>query len=478
MPPRIGLPIGFRLRVDSRTLRYDDGRVLLGGSPRRALRLSDAGAGLAARLLAGEPVRTRADAALARRLVDAGIAHPVPPHDAPQFEVVVPVYADHASLDACLTAIGDGCTVTVVDDGSPDPRAIAGVAAAHGARLVRLPVNAGPAAARNAGASTCTAEAIAFVDADAVAHTATLQQVAAHLADPLVAAAAPRVCPDARDASGLLRAFASAASPLDLGNQPAAVAPGGRVAYVPSTVLVVRRTALLDVGGFNESLRYGEDVDLVWRLLAAGHRVRYDPDAQVLHHEPGTWSTWLRRRYRYGTSAGELARRHGDRAAPLVIAPAPAATVALALAGAPALAGAVAVTTAWRLRRRLRAAHVPAHDATRAALVAPAATALAASRWTTQLWAPLLLTAGARSRRARLAVAAAICAPPAVEWLVRRPAVDPLRWTVAFWADDAAYGLGVWRGCVRARTARALLPALPRRNTVATTTPAGHRPET
>ena len=478
MPESIGLPAGFRLRVDSHTRRYDDGRMLLGGSPRRALRLSDAGADVAARLLAGEVVRTRAEGALARRLADAGMAHPVPPPQSTQLEVVVPVYADHASLDACLTAIGDDIAVTVVDDGSPNAKEIADVAAVHAARLVRLPVNAGPAAARNAGARMCTSDAIAFVDADAVADTATLQQIAAHLCDPLVAAAAPRVCPDVSAADGMLQAFAAAASPLDLGPRPAAVAPGGRVSYVPSTVLVVRRTALLDIGGFDESMRYGEDVDLVWRLLATGHRVRYDPDAQVRHREPRTWSTWLRRRYRYGTSAGELARRHGDRAAPLVIAPAPAATVALAVAGAPGLASAVAATTAWRLRRRLRAADVPADDATRAALLAPVATALAASRWATQLWAPLLIAAGARSRRARLAVAAAFVAPPAVEWNVRRPALDPVRWTLAWWGDDAAYGLGVWRGCLSARSTRALLPASPQRDIVHVTTPAGHRPET
>jgi hypothetical protein len=226
-------------------------------------------------------------------------------------------------------------------------------------------------------------------------------------------------------------------------------------------VLVVRRSALLAVGGFVESLRYGEDVDLVWRLVAAGLRVRYDPAAQVQHAEPTTWRRWLRRRFAYGTSAGELARRHGDRAAPLVVAPAPAAVVALAVCGQPAAGTAVAAATAWRLRRRLRAAHVPARDATSAALVAPAATALAAARWATQLWGPVVVAAGLRSRRARPAAVAALVAPPLAEWVRRRPAIDPVRWTLAVWADDAAYGLGVWRGCLAARTTRPLRPRVP-----------------
>ena len=462
MPDRNALPVGFRLRPDPRTRRHDDGRVLLGGSPRRALRLSDAGADVAERLLSGQPVRAGAEATLARRLVDTGIAHPVPPAAALALEIVVPVYADAASLDRCLAALSCDVPVVVVDDGSPDADSIAAAVAAHNARLVRLSRNQGPAAARNAGAATCTAEVVAFVDADATADVATLQQVAAHLADPLVAAVAPRVCPQT-SATGVLRAFTLMRSPLDLGMRAAAVTPNGHVAYVPSTTLVVRRSALLAVGGFDESLRYGEDVDLVWRLLAAGLRVRYDPAAVVQHGEPSTWSRWLRRRFAYGTSAGTLARRHGERAAPLVISPAPAATVGLMVAGAPALAAAVAASTAWRLRRRLRAADVPAADASRAALLAPTVTAVAASRWATQLWWPALLTAAARSRRARPAVAAAFVAPPLVEWLARRPAVDPVRWTLAFWADDAAYGLGVWRGSITARTTRALWPRVPSR---------------
>ena len=56
-------------------------------------------------------------------------------------------------------------------------------------------------------------------------------------------------------------------------------ARAGRVAYVPAACLVVRRAALGE--GFDESLRVGEDVDLVWRLDAAGWLVRYDAGVVV-----------------------------------------------------------------------------------------------------------------------------------------------------------------------------------------------------
>ena len=463
------LPVGFRLRVDERTRRHDGGRLLIGGAPRRVLRLTDRGAATARRLLDGQPVTGTGDAALARRLLDVGIAHPVPVDSALTVEVVIPVYDDTTALERCLSSLGTDVGVTVVDDGSADAVAVAAVADLHHATLVRQPRNSGPAAARNAGAGRCTSDVIAFVDSDAVVDATTLRRVAAHFSDPLVAAVAPRV-QSLDTARGVLGAVARHWSPLDLGSSAGRVVAAGRVAYVPSTVLLVRRDAFAAVGGFDESMRYGEDVDLVWRLAAAGAVVRYEPTSVVRHAEPTTWSAWLRRRFAYGTAAAPLAQRHGDDAAPLVVAPAPLAAVALAVAGAPFAGGAVAAVTAWRLHRRLRAADVPSADAMSAALVAPVQAGLGAARWVTQLWWPALLLAASRSRRSRAIVSVAIAAPPLVEWAKRRPTLDPLRWTAALFVDEAVYGLGVWSGSIRERTWRALLPRVrvPRRDTPTT----------
>ena len=47
---------------------------------------------------------------------------------------------------------------------------------------------------------------------------------------------------------------------------------------------------------FDPALRVGEDVDLVWRLVAAGLAVRYDPAVEVEHDEPTTWPDLFERR--------------------------------------------------------------------------------------------------------------------------------------------------------------------------------------
>jgi mycofactocin system glycosyltransferase len=317
-----------RVVLDERVRRYDRGRVLVGGGG-RIVRLTDAGA---ATLGAPPP-------ALARRLVDAGLAHPLPARvENPDATIVIPVRDRPAELDRCVAALaGAGAGVVVVDDGSRDAGAIADVCRRHGARLLRRDQAGGPAAARNAAIARVETELVAFLDSDCVAPPDWIRDLAGHFDDPRVAAVAPRVGDPA----------------LDMGASPADVAPGGRVAYVPSAALIVRRAAL---GGFDETLRYGEDVDLVWRLHDRGWRVRYDPRVVIRHDA----TRLLTRRFRYGTSAAPLAQRHPGRLAPFVIAPAPAAVLVLLAVRRPRLAAVVLATQTAVLARRLHRLGAPA----------------------------------------------------------------------------------------------------------------------
>jgi len=242
--------------------------------------------------------------------------------------------------------------VVVVDDGSRDADAIADVCRRRGARLLRRDRAGGPAAARNAAIARVETELIAFLDSDCVAPPDWVRALAGHFGDPRVAAVAPRVSDPA----------------LDMGASPADVAPGRRVAYVPSAALIVRRAAL---GGFDEALRYGEDVDLVWRLHDRGWRVRYDPRVVIRHDATGL----LTRRFRYGTSAAPLAQRHPGRLAPFVIAPAPAAVLVLLAARKPKLAAAVLAAQTALLARKLHRLGVPAKLAPALTIRAVVATA-------------------------------------------------------------------------------------------------------
>ena len=63
----------------------------------------------------------------------------------------------------------------------------------------------------------------------------------------------------------------------------------------------------------------GEDVDLCWRLVEAGARLRYEPIAQVAHDHRTELRDWVARKAFYGGSAAPLSVRHPDKIAPLMI---------------------------------------------------------------------------------------------------------------------------------------------------------------
>ena len=454
--PDAGLPAGIAVDLDADT-RQIAGDVLFGGSPARMLRLSAAGVRALAELRAG-PVTSAAGAVLARRLTDTGLAHPrcVPAARAGDLTVVVPVRDRAGELDRCLAAVGAGYRVLVVDDDSADPAAVAAVCAARGARVVSRQVNGGPGPARNTALRAIGTEFVAFLDSDCVPPPGWLHVLAGHLADPLVAAVAPRIVPAEPGLIG---------SALDLGDRPARVAPLTRVAYVPTAALLVRRAALGD--GFDEALRYGEDVDLVWRLIEAGWRVRYEPAVRVAHADPQSGPALLRRRFRYGTSAAPLTRRHPGSVAPLVLQPWPTITMAALLARRPLAAGAAFATATALLAARLHAGGLPSGGVARPMAGGVWQTWLGTGRWCAQYAAPVLLAAIARPggrnpaqrRGRRLAAASLLAGPPLAQWARVRDS-DPLRFTVITLADQAAYGAGVYAGCVRERIIAPVLPAI------------------
>lgn len=459
------VPAGFRIDLDPDAIELEPD-VWFGGSPSRVMRLTGSGRRALDELRAG-PVRSRAAGVLARRLTDAGLAHPRPPAVAAEdLSVVIPVYERADALERCLAALGPQSSVVVVDDASSDGRRIADIAHRYGAKLVRREVNGGPGAAREAGLEYVHGEFVAFLDSDCVPPPCWTERLVGHLADPLVGAVAPRIT--AVVSQTWAGRYTAAQGSLDLGARPACVAPGTRVSYVPTAALLARRAALLELARngavFDPDLRVGEDVDLIWRLHAAGWRVRYDPSVEVPHQEPASWPALLSRRFRYGTSAAPLSKRHGAAVAPIVLHPWPALTVAALLAGHTKIAVGAFATSVHAMVRTLRRANVPTRGVQRAMAGAATRTWLGTGRYGTQFAAPLLVAAATRGRWGRRAAAASLLlAPPLDAWRSHRSSLDPVRFTVGWLVDQICYGAGVWAGCLRQRTTVPLRPLVARK---------------
>jgi mycofactocin system glycosyltransferase len=458
------LPRGFTVRLADSAWSDRTGEVLIGGSPLTAVRLAPR----ARALIAGRrfSVTDDASAHLARRLLATDLASPVVSSgarpDVGELTVVIPVHDRPRQLDRTLRTLGD-LRCIVVDDASRDPRATAAVCSRHGATLIRLDHNVGPAAARNRGLARVDTRLVALVDSDVEVTSDDLMRLASHFGDPDVVLVGPRIV--GRSGTTPPRWFErydTVATALAVGESSGRVRPGARVGWLPGACLVARTEALGD--GFDPDLRVGEDVDLVWRLVATGHTVRYDATVTAHHECRSTARGWLRRLFIYGTGAAPLAARHGGAVAPAVLDP------VLAIAGAALLLRrrwsplVAAAGVAW-VTARVRAAlpEVGDRDAM-AARIAARGLGWAVRQESTLLvrhWWPAAAVAAAFDRNTRRALATALVVDSSVALVQTEGLSAPI--TVAGRRlTDLAYGAGVWWGCWGQRSMRALLPRGPR----------------
>ena len=161
--------------------------------------------------------------------------------------------------------------IIVVDDGSMD-RSVE-LARAHGARIIEHDTNRGEGAARNSGIHAATGEAIAWLDADDTWRPNHVEVVAGLLEQN----------PDAVAAFGSVQRF-GLDDRLIHGYVPLSGVPEEALIeafrdWLHTTIgAIVRRSVLLDIGGFDEHEQYAVDFDL-WLRLA--HRNRFVATDQV-----------------------------------------------------------------------------------------------------------------------------------------------------------------------------------------------------
>lgn len=246
-----------------------------------------------------------------------------------EIDVVVVSYNNRDTLRECvgpLCAI-PGIDVTVVDNASPDDslEAIAELPV----RTVQETFNRGFGAGCNHGLAAGHAPLVLLLNPDARLSSEDLERMARVLdAEPQVVVVGPRLLDDTGALIPTLRRCQRPSSVWAQALFVHKVLPHARWAneidcrkfaydepaypeWVSGACMLVRRTALEGVGGFDEGFfLYCEDMDLCARLRAAGGRIRYEPAAIVRHRggHSAPRSTLLpvlaRSRVRY-------ARKHG-----------------------------------------------------------------------------------------------------------------------------------------------------------------------
>ncbi|OBK37285.1 mycofactocin system glycosyltransferase [Mycobacterium sp. 1245111.1] len=463
------LPDGFAVQVDRRVRVLGQGSALLGGSPTRILRLAPAAQDMLAdgRL----KVRDALSAELARTLLDATVAHPRPAGGPSHRDVtvVIPVRDNECGLRRLVAALR-GLRIVIVDDGSATPIRYEDFVGAHpDIEVLRHAQSRGPAAARNTGLAACKTGYVAFLDSDVVPRRGWLEALLGHFCDPTVALVAPRIVGLAHT-DHLVGRYEAVRSSLDLGQREAPVLPYTSVSYVPSAAIICRTAALRDVDGFDETLRSGEDVDLCWRLVEVGARLRYEPIAQVAHDHRTELRDWVTRKAFYGGSAAPLSVRHPDKIAPLMISGwALTAWILMSLGSSLGFLASlfVAGLTGRRVAKSMQGTETQTWDVVTVAARGLWSAALQLASAICRHYWPVALVAAVLFRPCRRVVVVAAIVDGVVDWANRRQAADDdarpiglLTYLVLKRIDDLAYGLGLWYGVLRERNVGPLKPQI------------------
>jgi N-acetylglucosaminyl-diphospho-decaprenol L-rhamnosyltransferase len=246
------------------------------------------------------------------------------------FSVVIVNYASWPLTARCVGSLlesGDeNLEIVVVDNDGAEPPEIPSVA-----RLIRNPRNAGFARACNQGIAASTGELVVLINPDAVVKRDFFGHIGAFIEEnPGVGVAGPRIV----DADGRLQLSARKELSMVSGllgrtslltrlfpksslvrEQFPAITEWRRptaVDWVSGACMIVRRSALEEIGGLDERFfMYFEDADLCRRAREAGWSVFYLPHVEVVHEAGGSSHDRPRAIWDLHKSAFLYHRKHG-----------------------------------------------------------------------------------------------------------------------------------------------------------------------
>ncbi|MBI4664990.1 MAG: glycosyltransferase [Nitrospinae bacterium] len=223
--------------------------------------------------------------------------------DSPLVSVILPAHNEEKTLGlALMSLIGDEAAVSmeiiVVDDGSTDKTlevARGLVERFNNTRVIHLDENLGPSSARNVGASGARGRWLAFLDADSVVDGNWRVELSLAINNyPGRVIIGGRILPlyDKRNRFQRIAAKVVSHKPRFDGSGAVIDLPGGQ--------MIIRKDEFMALGGFNESLRAGEDTEFVGRARKNGLTPVISWNLVMFHRAPETSMELAQRQFAYG----------------------------------------------------------------------------------------------------------------------------------------------------------------------------------
>lgn len=227
----------------------------------------------------------------------------------PTASVVIATYNRPEYVRTCLEHLSEQThppIQIIVVDSSPDERTLDVIEDFQGVSYLRNNLGIGhTATSRAIGMASAKGDVVAFIDDDAFAEPAWLEEILNRYTEPDVGAVGGRARNDqpGEESEGLDRIGLLRPDGTLTGNFAADPRRDVEVDHLLGANMSVRRSAVELVGGIHDHFPgtcLREETDIVLRLARAGYRVLYTPEAVVLH-VGGTYAKGRRfdARYQY-----------------------------------------------------------------------------------------------------------------------------------------------------------------------------------
>jgi cellulose synthase/poly-beta-1,6-N-acetylglucosamine synthase-like glycosyltransferase len=211
--------------------------------------------------------------------------------------IIIPTFDGASRIGACLDALtkqtaGRDIEILVVNDGSTDST-VDVVTLYSEIRLISQ-ANAGPAAARNRGASEARGPLILFTDDDCVPMAGWLEAMIEPFEDPEVVGAKGVYRTHQKR---LIARFVQ----IEYEDRYRLMAGLESIDFIDTYSAAFRRDRFLEMTGYDTSfpVACAEDAELSYRMSARGWKMKFVPSAVVYHTHPETLSRYLKRKYKF-----------------------------------------------------------------------------------------------------------------------------------------------------------------------------------
>jgi len=222
----------------------------------------------------------------------------------PKVSILVATLNSERTIDECLKAIfelnypKDSLEIIVIDGLSKD--ATVKIAQKYPVKVISAPLNA--PAAYNYAMKIVSNDILGFIDADAKVEKDWLSKLVTYLDDPQVVGVSGGI-----ETWNTENAWARSIG-FDLENRYARLKKS--VVRVATMNLLMKKSVIEEVGGFDEKLPSQYDTDLGFRITSRGYKILFEPSAKCYHFNRPTVSSYFRQQLQYGKNTVKLYFKH------------------------------------------------------------------------------------------------------------------------------------------------------------------------